>query len=158
MMADQANYIVQLEKRLKVLEDKEELGSLLNRYCYAADAKNWKGYSETFTVDGSMHYESWPEVRGHEAIAKAASAETVFEGLQHSMTNFQFEVDGSDRATGRSYLWFSATPKTAKPVDNYSFGGPYNFDFVRTAEGWRISRMRLRKLWAHGHDSLQVFG
>lgn len=157
-MADQAEYIARLEKRLRILEDKEELGSLLNRYCYIADMKDWKGYSETFTVDGSMHYESWPEVRGREAIAKAASAETIFEGLQHSMTNFQFEVDGSDRATGRSYLWFAATPKTSQPRDNYSFGGPYNFDFVRTPEGWRISKMRLRKIWANGHDSLKVFG
>ncbi|KEF51666.1 uncharacterized protein A1O9_12301 [Exophiala aquamarina CBS 119918] len=157
-MADQTDRIGQLERRLRVIEDREQLGALLNRYCYIADARDWKSYSETFTEDGSMHYESWPEVRGREAIAKAASAENIFEGLQHSMTNFQFEVDGSDRATGRSYLWFAATPRTANPADNYSFGGPYHFDFVRTSEGWRISRMRLKKIWAHGQDSLGVFG
>lgn len=157
-MADQAKYIAQLEKRLGILEDKEQLASLLNRYCYVADAKDWKSYSQTFTEDGSMHYESWSPVRGREAIAKAASAEQPFEGLQHSMTNFQFEVDGSDKATGRSYLWFAATPKTSTPGDNYSFGGPYQFDFVRTPEGWLISRMRLQKIWAHGQDSLKVFG
>lgn len=157
-MADQAKYIEKLEKRLQILEDKDQLASLLNRYCYIADARDWKGYSETFIEDGSMNYESWPSVRGREAIAKAASAEDIFEGLQHSMTNMQFEVDGSDKATGRAYLWFAATPKTSKPEDNYAFGGPYHFQFVRTSEGWKISRMQLQKVWSIGHDSLKVFG
>lgn len=157
-MPDQAKTIEQLEKRLRILEDRDQLTALLNQYCYIADAKDWKGYSETFIEDGAMHYESWPAVRGRAAIEKAASAEQIFEGLQHSMTNMQFEIDGSDKATGRAYLWFAATPETTKPSITYSFGGPYNFDFVRTSEGWRISQMRLRKIWAFGEDTKKVFG
>ena len=158
-MADHMKLIGQLQKRLQILEDKEALSTLLNRYCNIADAKDWEGYADTYVPEGAvMTFESWGDIVGKKAIAKAASAEQVFEGLQHTMTNMQFEVDGSDTATGTAYLWFCATPETNKPEINYAFGGPYKFDFARTSQGWRISRMRLRKIWAQGKDTRGVFG
>ncbi len=157
-MSDSTSIIQQLQKRLQILEDKDALATLLNRYCNIADARDWQGYANTYTEDGIMTFESWGDVVGRDAIKKASSAENIFEGLQHSMTNMQFEVDGSDKATGTAYLWFSATPETSKPEVNYSFGGPYKFEFKRTHEGWRISRMRFKKIWAQGKDTKGVFG
>lgn len=157
-MAESAKLIEKLQKRLQILEDKDALATLLNRYCNIADAKDWQGYADTYTDDGIMTFESWGDVVGKEEIRKASSAENIFEGLQHSMTNMQFEVDGSDTATGTAYLWFAATPETAKPETHYSFGGPYKFEFRKTSGGWRISRMRLKKIWAQGKDTKGVFG
>jgi 3-phenylpropionate/cinnamic acid dioxygenase small subunit len=96
-------------------------------------------------------------MKGHAAIEQAASAERPFAGLQHSFTNVQVEVDGSDTATGRANLIFFATPQLSKPEVNYAFGGPYKFEFKRTRQGWRISSMKLRKVWAQGQDTLGVF-
>lgn len=142
-----------------MLEDKDSLATLLNHYCNVADAKDWKGYADTYIDEGAiMTFESWGDTVGKEDIAKAASAEQIFEGLQHTMTNMEFEVDGSDKATGTAYLLFFATPETAKPEINYGFGGPYKFEFQRTSKGWKISKMRLRKLWALGKDTKGVFG
>ena len=152
-MADQAALISQLQKRIEILEDKEALAALLDRYCNTADVRDWEGYPNTYIDDVVMTFESWGDT-----VGKAASAESVFEGLQHMMANMQFEVDGSDKATGTAYLWFCATPETSRPEINYSFVGPYRFEFVRTSEGWRISRMRLRRTWAHGQDTKKVFG
>lgn len=157
-MTSQSQLIDHLQKRLQILEDKDALTALLNRYCNIADQKDWEGYANTYTDNGVMTFESWGDIVGKAAIAKTASAEQIFEGLQHSMTNMQFEVDGSDRATGTAYLWFCATPETANPGINYAFGGPYKFEFARTNQGWRISRMRLRKTWAMGKDTKGVFG
>lgn len=148
-----------IQKRLQILEDKDELQTLLNRYCNIADAKDWDGYANCYIDDGAvMTFESWGDIVGKEAIKKAASAEQRFAGLQHTMTNMQFQVDGSDKAKGTAYLWFCATPDTSKPEVNYAFGGPYQFEFMRTKEGWRIARMRLRKIWAMGKDTEEVFG
>ncbi|OAL25786.1 hypothetical protein AYO20_10341 [Fonsecaea nubica] len=158
-MADQSDMIARLESRLKILEDRQQLQTLLNRYCTIADAKDWKGYADTYIDDGAiMTFESWGDVVGKENIAKTASAEQVFDGLQHTMTNMEFAVDGSDRATGTAYLWFCATPDTSKPEIHYAFGGPYRFEFQRTAKGWRISHMWLKKIWAQGKDTKGVFG
>ncbi|KAJ4361116.1 uncharacterized protein N0V89_001685 [Didymosphaeria variabile] len=154
----QTEQIVQsLQKRLQVLEDKEALCSLLNEYCNIADAHDWVGYANTYTDDAIMTFEEWGDTHGKEAIAKAASAEERFEGLQHSMTNMQFNVDGSDSATGTAYLWFCATPAVKQPEVHYAFGGPYKFEFKRTSQGWKISRMHLKKIWAQGKDTERVF-
>jgi ketosteroid isomerase-like protein len=150
--------VASLQKRLQILEDKEALASLLNEYCNIADAHDWVGYANTYVDDAIMTFESWGDIHGKEAIAKAASVEQRFEGLQHSMTNMQFAVDGSDKASGTAYLWFCATPKTSQPEVHYAFGGPYTFQFARTAAGWKISRMRLKKIWAQGTDTEGVFG
>jgi hypothetical protein len=156
-MADSAEIIKRLEARLRILEDKDELTALLNRYCNIADAKDWDGYANTFAEDGIMTFEEWGDIKGRKDIAKAASAEQRFAGLQHSMTNMQFEVDGSDKAAGTSYLWFAATPNTKEPEVNYAFGGPYKFEFQRAARGWEIKKMRLKKIWAQGQDTEGVF-
>ncbi|KAJ9657636.1 hypothetical protein H2198_004164 [Neophaeococcomyces mojaviensis] len=104
-MADQTKLIEGLQKRLQILEDKDALATLLNRYCNIADAKDWEGYADTYVDEGAkMTLESWGDMVGKENIAKAASVEQVFEGLQHTMTNMEFPVDGSDNATGIAYL------------------------------------------------------
>ncbi|KAK5721163.1 hypothetical protein LTR17_014804 [Elasticomyces elasticus] len=147
-----------LQRRLQRLEDHNELAGLLNRYCNTADAKDWDGYAGCYVDDGAvMTFESWGDVVGKDAIKNAASVEQRFEGLQHTMTNMQFEVDGADKATGTAYLWFCATPHTSKPNINYAFGGPYRFEFARTSNGWRIKSMWLRKIWAQGEDTEGVF-
>jgi len=156
-MSSATELIQSLLQRLQILEDKDALTSLLNRYCNTADAKDWEGYAGTFTEDGKMTFEEWGTTSGRKEIAKAAGVEGRFAGLQHSMTNMQFAVDGSDTATGTAYLWFCATPDTKNPGIHYAFGGPYKFEFRRGTAGWEITNMRLKKIWAMGQDTEGVF-
>ncbi|CAI4218912.1 unnamed protein product [Parascedosporium putredinis] len=146
-----------LEKRLRILEDKDAITSLLNRYCNTADDRDWVSFGQCFTEDGVMCFENWGDVVGQEKITAAAGgAEDRFEGLQHSMTNQQVDVDG-DEAACRCYLWFAATMDRSKPHEYHAFGGHYRFKFRRTAEGWRISQMQLKKMWAQNEDTEGVF-
>ena len=147
-----------LQKRLRLLEDKDELTTLLNRYCNTADAHQWKAFSECFLPDGVLGFEKWGDIVGNEKIAEiSGGAEDRFEGLQHSMTNMQFTVDGNE-AKATCYLWFAATMDTSKPHEYHAFGGPYQFWFKRTPQGWRIARMQLKKIWAQNEDVQGVFG
>lgn len=147
-----------LHKRLQLLEDKDELNTLLNRYCNTADDHKWDEYAATFTPDGVLGFENWGEIVGREKISAAAGgAENRFQGLQHSMTNMQFTIN-EDTASARCYLWFAATMDTTKPHEYHAFGGHYRFQFKRTSEGWRISRMQLSKVWAQNEDTEGVFG
>ena len=147
-----------LEKRLKVLEDKDAITSLLNRYCMLCDTHRWKEFGQCFLPDGVLGFEVWDEVVGPENITAIASeAEDRFQGLQHSMTNMDIAING-DEATCRCYLWFAAIMDTSKPHEYHAFGGPYNFKFKRTEDGWRIARMQLKKIWAQNEDTQGVFG
>lgn len=146
-----------LAKRLRILEDKDAITSLLNRYCNTADDRDWVSFGQCFTEDGVMCFENWGDVVGQEKITAAAGgAEDRFEGLQHSMTNQQVDVNG-DEASCRCYLWFAATMDRSKPHEYHAFGGHYRFKFRRTAEGWRISQMQLKKMWAQNEDTEGVF-
>lgn len=156
-MAD-AKTLDALLTRLQRLEDKDALATLLNRYCKTADDHQWDDYANCFLPDGILRFESWPEVAGVEKIAAIArNAEDRFQGLQHSMTNMEFVLDG-DKAQGTCYLWFSATMDTTKPREHHAFGGHYRFTFKRTSDGWKIATMNLKKIWAQNEDSQQVFG
>jgi len=156
-MADQKR-IQLLERRLQHLEDKDAIKSLLNRYCNTADNHQWKEFSECFLSDGVLGFEKWGDVVGQEKIAAiSGGAEDRFQGLQHSMTNMEITLDG-DEARATCYLWFAATMDTSKPREHHAFGGHYKFNFKRAPQGWRISRMQLKKVWAQNEDTEGVFG
>jgi 3-phenylpropionate/cinnamic acid dioxygenase small subunit len=156
-MAGQIN-LESLHKRLRLLEDKDELNTLLNRYCNTADDHKWDEFAACFIPDGVLGFEKWGDIVGRDKIAAAAGgAENRFQGLQHSMTNMQFTIN-EDTASARCYLWFAATMDTSKPHEYHAFGGHYRFQFKRTSEGWRIARMELHKVWAQNKDTEGVFG
>lgn len=147
-----------LQARLQLLEDKDALTTLLNRYCNTADDHQWDDFAKCFLPDGVLGFEKWGDIVGRDKIAAmAGGAEDRFQGLQHSMTNLQFTIDGND-ASARCYLWFAATMNVSDPHEYHAFGGHYRFNFKRTSEGWRIARMQLHKIWAQNEDKQGVFG
>jgi ketosteroid isomerase-like protein len=154
---DLPSVIESLQRRLQHLEDKEAITSLLNHYCRACDTHDFEGFGNKFTEDGVLHYEEWGEIGGREEIAKAASVEGRIQGLQHSITNLQIDISDSDTASATASLIFFAAPDTSKPFECYSCGGPYEFTFRRTTEGWKIARHKLSRSWAMGHDPSGTF-
>ncbi|KAK4941907.1 hypothetical protein LTR10_018237 [Elasticomyces elasticus] len=155
MSKDQSLEAVQ--KRLCILEDKDELTTLMNKYCTVSDTFDFKGYGDCYHKDGTLEYDRFHKVTGKDRLAeKARSALEGYEGLQHSMTNMQFEVNG-DKATGTANLICMATPNLSKPGVNFMFGGPYRWDFVRTEDGWRLWICRLSVVWTLGEDTIGGF-
>lgn len=140
-MADQV--LADLQRRLKKLEDKDAIMTLLNRYCNHADNHQWDEYTSCFLENGIVKFKDWEDVVGREKIAALiSSALDRFQGLQHSLTNVELRIDG-DQATGTCYLWFAATMDTSKPHEYHGFGGPYEFSFSRRESGWKIATLQL---------------
>jgi ketosteroid isomerase-like protein len=156
-VTDLEQRLAELERRLGVLEDKEALAALMNRYCRTADDKDWQAWSRCWTEDAEFVFGPFGVHRGRDVIREVcAESEAPYQDMQHSMTNMQFEVDG-DRATGTAYLWFAGVPDRDRPAQHFDIGGPYRWEFARTAEGWRLSRMELRVAWTVGSDADSVF-
>jgi hypothetical protein len=152
------DYVQQLEARLRVLEDKEALGALMNRYCRTSDAKDWYAWSLCFVEDAEFEFGPFGTHHGRQKIREVCeAAEEPYLSMQHSMTNMQFEIDG-DTATGTAYLWFAGVQDPQNPSKHYDIGGPYEWTFRRTPEGWRLSRMHLRVVWTQGDQEQSVFG
>jgi hypothetical protein len=149
MSADLEHTITELKRRLQVLEDKEALAALVNRYCLTADTDDWEGWAAGWTEDGESAA-PLGTLKGREPITEnAAKFHAGNKVRQHTITNMQFEVSG-DNATGTASLIFFGVPDESEPGQHYDMGGPYNFQFRRTHDGWRIHRMELDIIWTMG--------
>jgi hypothetical protein len=153
-----SDYIERLEARVRILEDKEALASLMNRYCRSADAKDWEAWSMCFAQDAEFDFGPFGSHRGRQSIREVCeAAEAPYLAMQHSMTNMQFEIDG-EVATGTASLWFVGVQDPADPSKHYDIGGPYKWTFQRTEQGWLLSRMHLLVVWTQGDPDQSVFG
>ncbi|MEU3186716.1 nuclear transport factor 2 family protein [Streptomyces sp. NPDC006923] len=146
-----------LMARLRRLEDKERLRSLMIRGWRALDARDWETWIACWTDHALMEFGPWPPIRGREEILRVVSeAEAPYDSMQHHILNMEFDVVG-DTATGIGYMWFVAVPEPHLRDRPYAMGGPYAWEFVRTADGWRLSRQRLGVSWETGEDPTRAF-
>lgn len=138
-----------VDRRLQVLEDKDALASLLNKYCRSADTRDTQPHGECFTEDAEFHG-PWGVVKGRDEIASlAASRHTGEHSMQHSMTNMEFVINDDGTASGTASLFFAGIPDVAQPERHRTRGGHYTFQFVKTPDGWQIDWERLDVLWTN---------
>lgn len=133
----------ELEGRIKLLEDIEEISKLKARYCNYVDGgwdrptHDYDGVASIFTEDGV--WEAIPTIRAEtregirEYFRKAQDISLAF----HRITNPIIEVDG-DQATGNWHVLVALTHPNGKAV---WIGGIYNDEFVRTPEGWKFKKL-----------------
>ena len=129
------------------LRDQLALTELSHRYAWAIDTMDRELLAQVFTPDAQAHYlEVGPKVLGldarldgfdeiHDWLESGLGHRKGPAGLPwHFMSNHLIELDG-DRAKMRFYMH-------NRPL---AAGGVYYVDAVRTAEGWRIARLRLEE-------------
>lgn len=135
------------------LSDLAEIRDVVNRYAWALDTKDWALLDTCFAADAYLDYSSNPggkegpysEIRGWLEHQLAA-----FVMLQHLMMNAEVQLDG-DRATVRTMMANPMGARTkAGPPHVFYVGGRYDDEFVRTADGWRITRRVETLLWFEG--------
>ncbi|MDT0442435.1 nuclear transport factor 2 family protein [Streptomyces johnsoniae] len=146
-----------LIRRLRALEDKEALRTLMIRGWRALDRKDWRTWIGCWAEDAVLEFGPWGEIHGREAVlAKVAEAESPYPSMQHHILNLDFEVAG-DRATGIGYMWFVAVTASGSTSSPYAMGGPYDWEFRRGPDGWLLVRQRLGVWWTDGEDTLHAF-
>ncbi|MFG2195285.1 nuclear transport factor 2 family protein [Streptomyces sp. NPDC048639] len=146
-----------LLRRLRALEDKDALHTLMVRGWHALDRKDWDTWIGFWTEDAVLEFGPWQEIHGRDAIRdKVSEAEAPYANMQHHILNVSFDVRG-DRATGIGYMWFVAVTEPGRSSAPYAMGGPYDWEFVRTEDGWRLSRQRLGVWWTSGEDTARAF-
>lgn len=147
----------QLAQRLQVLEDKEAIRSTLIRGWRALDFKDWDGWIAHWAEDAEFEFGPWGVLKGRQAIRKkVVAAETPYAAMEHQLLNMDFEVAG-DQASGIGFMWFIGIADSQKPDEIISMGGPYDWEFVRETEGWKIRRIKLGVWWSQGEDSISAF-
>jgi quercetin dioxygenase-like cupin family protein len=132
------------EKRLRRLEDIEEIRALKARYCRFSD----RGYdgagddpdrvAELFVENGEWQSGGEP-ARGQEAIRdRFVKFQELLPFAVHIATTPEIVVE-EDRATA---TWYGVIPAVEAGRQAVWIVGRYTEDLVRTETGWRFARMR----------------
>jgi len=99
----------QLAVRLAALEDKEAIRALKARYLRACDLKQPEIVRDCFAPGAiRIAYQNFPEFNDRDAFVEVYRAMGCQPGVYdlHHATNWEIELDGADRATGKWSLNF----------------------------------------------------
>ena len=145
--------VAELERRIRSIEDELALGRLINTYHKTADAFDWRGWSECFSENAIFVNQFGPH-HGRKEIRELCAKRfgKAFKVFQHIIVNLLFQVSG-DSATGSGNLIFVGMRDENKKSNYFLGGGRYEWQFIRTAEGWKIEHGDLTFLWDNTSSS-----
>ena len=135
---------------LEELSDRQEIVDLITRYTRAVDTKTFDPV-DVFTPDAVLDYTAagGPAAGLDEAMTWVREMMTgAFERWQHLIGQVSIDLAG-DSATATAYFFnpmVIAQPDGSEKL--FEVGGYYHHDLVRTADGWRSSRMVDDLVWS----------
>lgn len=140
---------------LQELADKKALDELICAQAIAADKLDWVGLRNCladeidFILSEKMGHTTDPEV----FIDNAKALLPGFDSVMHTVTNFVHDID-DDTSHSEAYV------EAKHFLDNDLYdrelrgGGIYIFDSIRTADGWKLKKMRLKHIYLVGNPRL----
>jgi hypothetical protein len=136
---------------LQQVSDRMEIQDLLNAYAAAIDQQAFDRLDDVFTPDAFVDYTAMGGERGaYPAIKRfLQSALPALVDYYHLVGNVQIQLDG-DRASGRVMCFNPlGVPVPGKPAHMMFLGLYYIDEYLRTPQGWRISRRVEERCWGH---------
>lgn len=137
---------------LEQLSAEREIMIVKARYCRFVDTKQWDALATLFSPDATLFFpESQQEPCGvadaMDFIAAALAPPMV---SVHHVHSPEIELVSADRATGiwamEDRLYWPDNVQSALGINALTGYGHYHEDYVRTADGWKISQLRLTRL------------
>jgi hypothetical protein len=124
---------------LAEISDRLEIQQLLIDYSTAIDKRQFNDLDQVFTPDAYIDYRAMGGIDGHYPEVKVWLAQILpnFPAYFHMLGNADIRVDG-DIATSRTICF---NPMKLSDDGQVLFCGLwYDDEFVRTAQGWRMTR------------------
>jgi SnoaL-like domain len=125
---------------LEEISDRLEIQQLLIDYSTAIDKRQFDDLDRVFTPDAYIDYRAMGGVDGRFPEVKAWLAQVLpnFPAYAHMLGNFDVRVDG-DTASSRT-ICFNPMVLGGEQNQILYCGLWYDDEFIRTPEGWRMSR------------------
>ncbi len=146
--------------QLADLADRDEITHLVYRLGVALDEGRFDDLRSLFTPEGSASTPGGTAEGIDSVVAQAARNHPPDMSIQHVTTNILVDVDDPRRrATVRANLIVTFAPgrpggaaggPPIVPAARYTLGEIYRFEAVRTADGWRLSRVETTPVWSIG--------
>lgn len=125
---------------IEEISDRLEIQDLLVAYSTAIDNRRFDDLDQVFTEDAYIDYRAMGGVDGRFPEVKAWLAQVLpnFPAYAHMLGNFDVRVSG-DTASSRT-LCFNPMVLGGDDGQVLFCGLWYDDEFVRTADGWRMTR------------------
>ncbi|HEY6649590.1 MAG TPA: nuclear transport factor 2 family protein [Mycobacterium sp.] len=125
---------------LEEISDRFEIQQLLIDYSTAIDSRRFDDLDRVFTPDAYIDYRAMGGIDGRFPEVKAWLAQVLpnFPAYAHMLGNFDVRVDG-DTASSRT-ICFNPMVLGGEQNQILYCGLWYDDEFIRTPEGWRMSR------------------
>ena len=122
------------------ISDRLEIQQLLADYSAAIDSRRFDDLDDVFTPDAHIDYSAFDGIVGRYPEVKAWLAEVLpnFANYAHMLGLPPIRIDG-DTATARTFCFNPMVFGGEKP-STMLLGLWYDDEFVRTPQGWRMSR------------------
>ena len=113
--------------------------NLVYGYAYHRDQFNADEFANLFTEDASLTVvgQTWV---GRADIRQRIEGLKTGSSIRHEMSTIHIVPVDDDHATGVSYATIYSAPAGESSVSSFALMGEYHDEFVRTADGWRISK------------------
>ena len=125
---------------IEEISDRLEIQQQLIAYSTAIDSRRFDDLDQVFTADAYIDYRAMGGVDGRYPEVKAWLSEVLpnFPAYAHMLGNVDVRIDG-DTATSRT-LCFNPMVLGGAEGQVLFCGLWYDDEFVRTAEGWRMTK------------------
>jgi len=125
---------------LAEISDRFEIQQLLIDYSTAIDTRQFDDLDHVFTADAYIDYRAMGGIAGRFPEVKAWLTQVLpnFPAYAHMLGNFDVRIDG-DTASSRT-ICFNPMVLGGEQNQILYCGLWYDDEFIRTAEGWRMSR------------------
>lgn len=154
------NSVVELERRVRRLEDQLEITRLLMSYGPAVDSGSAEAVARIWAADGSYEFQpDHPALHGRDGLVAMVRSEGhqahLRRGCAHVITAPAITVDG-DTAVALCYsLMHHHNPESG--IFQVSRVSANRWDLVRTETGWQVSN-RTNRLLTGDADARDLFG
>jgi hypothetical protein len=141
---------------LQQLLDRAELSELMSQYAAGVDLLDRDLYQSCFTDPVEIDFGSFDDA-AVKAMTPAEWADYCWDlierldSTQHIITNHRITFNGDDEATIIAYMH---AQHYLQDIGGYIAAGYYTNRAVRTADGWRLARVRFTLTWESGDRNI----
>jgi len=139
-----------LESRIRRLEDRVSIVETVTRYCVGVDSKDWVLFASCFAPRMRTEF---GEMNREEFVAIVQSALPAFRSTQHLSANhvIAFDQSNPDMATCESDMFAQHFLEGSIGGAFYLLRARYSEQMTRTPEGWRIRSIATSNRWEEGN-------
>ncbi|MGV9616179.1 nuclear transport factor 2 family protein [Nocardia xishanensis] len=138
-------------REIRELLDRNRITTLVDRLGRTLDEGTFEDFRNLYTADASATTPGGTAQGVDAMIAQAGRSHSADKKIQHFISNVIVDLHGDTAAVRANLLaTFAPAAEGALTEPKYTLGEIYQFDAVRTADGWRLSRVRSTPQWTIG--------